>query len=322
MSHGPRRLLLDQRQAAGDVLVLTAAVRDLMRQYPGVYEVDYCGHHGRLSDGNNLFANSPYITPFYEGPPHDLAQHCVDCRYIMCDYSYAIQRPHRDHFLKAFHESLSHKLGVPIEFTEFKPDLHLSLEEREPWPGLPERYIFLNAGWKNDFTAKQYSSYRFQKVVDALHDRIAFVQVGSSADNHPALNNVINLVGQTNLRQTIRVMYGASLCITANSYPMHLAAAVPTKTGDIRPCIVLAGRREQSTWCQYPGHALLGSLNKLDCGERLGSGCWRSKVRKVDNDNSICRNPVQDEAGQWITECLHRVTAENIIRSVEECLGI
>lgn len=317
MSRQPRRLLIDQRQAAGDVLMLTAAIRDLHRQYPGRYEVDYCGHHGRLSDGNNLFEGSPYITPFYDGPPHDCAKHCRDCRYIMANYDDAMQNPGRRHFVEAFHKSLGKQLGHEIALTDPHADLHLSLEEREPWPGLPERYFLIDAGFKRDFIAKYWSAHRFQEVVNATKDRIAWVQIGSSGDVHPPLQNVINLVGQTNLRQLIRVFYRASLVLTPVSMPMHLAPAVPTVDGRPRPCVVLMGRREQFVHEAYGGHICLGVHGPLACLEPEGSGCWRSKTVQVDNDNSICRQPRKDEVGADLPECLHRITVADCVRAVE-----
>jgi ADP-heptose:LPS heptosyltransferase len=288
-----------------------------MHQYPGRYEVDYCGHHGRLSEGNNLFENNPHITPFYEGPPHEIEKHCRDCRYISMSYNYGIQRPHRRHFIEAFHEDLSHKLGHPIEFTEFKADLYLSLEERELWPGLPERYAIIDAGYKRDFIAKYWSAHRFQEVVNATKDRIAWVQIGSNGDVHTPLQNVINLVGQTNLRQLIRVFYRSSLVLTPVSLPMHLAPAVPTVDGKPRPCVVLMGRREQRVWESYSNHTCLGTDGILQCGEPLGGGCWRNKTVKVDNDRSLCRMPMKDEVGADLPECLARISVNDVVKAVE-----
>lgn len=316
MSKEPCRLLWDNRQSAGDVLLITACLRDLMKNYPGRYEVDYVGHHGRLSDGNNFFENNPLITPFYEGPPHEVEKHCHDCRYIPMSYNYGIQRPNRRHFIEAFHEDLSHKLGHGIEFTEFKADLYLSLGERELWPGLPERYFIIDAGRKADFTAKYWSSHRFQEVVNATCDRVTWVQIGGAGDYHPPLQNVINLIGKTNLRQLIQVFYRASLVLTPVSLPMHLAPAVPTPDGKPRPCIVLMGKREQRVWELYDNHIALGTNGLLRCGENDNGGCWRNKTKKLDGDNSICRLPLQDELGEWLPECLHRITVQQVVDAV------
>lgn len=323
----PRKIIFDSRQSPGDTLAGTAAIKALHQSQPGLFLTDHIGHNARYSGGNNLFANNPLMTEIFTGDINNRPEHqCGGAQYVKLDYGYGIQNAGRSyHFIHAFAEHLEHILGVHIELKDFKGDLYLSEEERQPWPGLPDKFIYLNAGRKSDFTAKLFSTHRFQKVVDDLHNRITFVQVGSPSDYHPRLNNTIYLADQNlSLRDTIRIMYGASLCITANSYPMHLAAAVPTPTGDIRPCIVLAGRREQAVWFRYPGHTALGTEGKLACGIGNGCACWFSKVTAIpgDRDKSICRNAILDEAGQPLPECLHRVTAADIIRSVEGYLGI
>lgn len=248
---------------------------------------------------------------------------CGDAQYIQLDYGHGIQNAGRPyHFIYAFAEHMEHVLGVDIRLQDFKGDLYLSEDERQLWPGLPQTYCYLNAGRKGDFTSKLYSTHRLQEVVSALKDRITFVQVGSPSDHHPRLDGAVYLVDQNlSLRDTIRIMYHASICITANSYPMHLAAAVPTTTGEIRPCIVLAGRREQRQWFLYPGHTALGTEGKLDCKIKHGDACWVGKVLPSEGGNA-CRNPKQDDAGQWLPECLWRIPASDIIRSVESYLGI
>ena len=283
---------------------------------PGRFLLSYKGYHPAI------FENNPYIV--------EMGDH--EGQLVDTDYGYGLSGFNRDgrymggagrpyHFIHAFVEDLSKKLGVYIELQDFRPDLYLSDAEREPWPGLPEHYVYLNCGRKADFTAKLYSTHRFQQMVNALHKEIAFVQVGAANDFHPVLENTINLVGQTNLRQTMQIMHRATAVVTANSFPMHLAAGVPTPTGALRPCIVLAGQREQAQWCRYPGHTLLGTDGRLKkCPVLPAMACWRNKVVKVDSDNSVCWAPMADEVGQPIPECLHRVSADDLIRAVRAWL--
>jgi hypothetical protein len=358
-----RQLILDHRTAAGDIVVLTAAIRALHDTHPGLFETDYIGVHSRFSDGNNLFAGNPYITELYKGDPNvNQANCCAGIPYLMVEYGRGGRgvngcgRPF--HFLSAFVEDLSQMLGVYIELKEFRPDLYLSDEEREPWPGLPEKYIVIDAGTKRDMTTKGWSVHRYQQVVNTLKDRIAFVQVGSAVDLHPALENVVNLVGQTSLRDLIRVISRSSLVLTPISLPMHLCAGVPfpdepnplaprtvaerhkyrtqvllaqraqgMRPPDIpeipqrrnRPCVVLAGQREPRHWEQYPAHTHLGTEGHLVCGVLPGNGCWRNKTVRIENDTdtSVCFRAMQDEAGQWVPECLHRVSVEDVVRAIE-----
>lgn len=347
----PRRVICDHRAAVGDSLIALGAIRALHLSHPGAFLTDFVGHHGRTAPpGNNLTANSPFITPLDPS----------ESEYVMQCYGYAINRAGRPfHFLYGFVEDLSKQLGVEIELSDFRGDIWLSPEEMQPWPGLPENYAVIDAGYKNDFTAKHWSTYRYQQVVNATKDRIDWVQIGSAADNHTILEGVHNLVGQTNLRQLCQIFYRASLVLTPVSLPMHLAAAVPMP-GDTpkrapltidemhrrfaqdrlagrgmgpmpepippvvvnnRPCIVLAGQREQRHWdAGYPGHVALGTTGKLACGVGIGCGCWRSKVVKIDNDNNICFKALIDEQGKPIPECLERVSVADVVRAVESFL--
>lgn len=336
----PRKLIWKQFQCPGDVLMVTAALRDLMLSQPGVFTVDYQGAHPEI------FANNPHITKLdpWDGQIIDLC------------YGYAIQHCNRPrHFVEGFTEFLSRKLGVFIETTDFRGDIYLSDEEREPWPDLPEHYWLIDAGSKRDFTAKQWSHHRFQQVVDAFQDKLTFVQIGHEADLHPKLNNVISLVGKTSIRELIRVCYRSAGVLTPVSFPMHLAAAVPMP-GDAqsvpvlsahemhvkvaesrsqrrdsqgkvydppsvsprrgRGCVVIAGHREPAHWESYPGHAYLGANGRISCTS-LGAGCWKNKTIKVDNDNSLCMLPSEDEVGQAIPECLRRITVEHVVKAIK-----
>ena len=53
----PRRLVLTSRQAPGDIVMLTAAVRDLHRHYPGRFLTDV------RPPFPQLWAHNPDITP-------------------------------------------------------------------------------------------------------------------------------------------------------------------------------------------------------------------------------------------------------------------
>ncbi len=346
MAH-PRKILVTHRCAPGDTCVATAAIKALHETHPGAWASDFHHNFGRLSpEGENLFANNPYITPIEEDDP--------DVERITMDYGYGISgnyygggcgRP--NHFLSAFCEDLSMKLGVHIELRDFRPDIWLSEEEQEPWPGLPETYAVINAGIKQDFTAKGWSVRRFQEVVNRTKDKITWVQVGAKDHIHPPLENAINLLGETNLRQLVRVIHHSSLVLTPVSLPMHLAAGVqmpgevkffPLSIEDrhrnhamkltpathptrIRPCVVIAGSREQRAWEQYPGHTWLGDDRKLSCGIGPGKACWHNKTIMIDHDSNVCSLPVLDPGTtQWIPHCLDLITTNEVVQAVERWL--
>ncbi len=59
----PRRLILDNHQAPGDTLMLTAAVRDLHRCHPGKFITDV------RRPSADLWRHNPHITPLHEDGP-------------------------------------------------------------------------------------------------------------------------------------------------------------------------------------------------------------------------------------------------------------
>ena len=74
---------------------------------------------------------------------------------------------------------------------------------------------------------------RCQAVVDHFRGRIQFVQCGEAGKGHvhPPLEGVINLVGRTDLRQIVRLIYHAQGIVCPVTFFMHAAAAIETKAG-------------------------------------------------------------------------------------------
>jgi len=153
--------------------MLTAAVRDLHRCYPGRFVTDVRTSCADLWHGN------PWLTPLDEGDP--------DVRVIDCHYP-IIHRSNSTpyHFLFGFAEYLNDVLGLRIQPTEYRGDIHLTPEEKEWFERVedakgPARPFWLFAsGGKWDYTIKWWDASRYQEVVDHFAGRIDFVQVGES----------------------------------------------------------------------------------------------------------------------------------------------
>jgi len=309
-----RRLLLRNRQASGDVLMLTAAVRDLVRTCPGEFLVVV------RSSSPEVWENNPYLSVFPES--------AKDVEVIECSYP-AIHESNRVpmHFIGAFHAFLSERLRREIKVTAFKGDIHLSQAEREE--GLPvlaslegAPYWIVCAGGKRDFTVKWWEHRRWQEVVDRLHGKVAFVQIGGAGHYHPKLKGVIDLRGRTDLRQLIRLVHHSAGVLTTVSLPMHLAAAVETNAAmrgegwETRPCVVVAGGREPPHWEAYPTHQFIHTVGMLNCC-RTG-GCWRSRTRALgdgsehDDERRLCVNVVEG-----LPRCMGMITAEEVAQRVE-----
>jgi ADP-heptose:LPS heptosyltransferase len=175
-----RGLILRAFQSPGDVVVLTAAVRDLQRAFPGRFLVDV------RASAPSVWEHNPRLTPLVEGAA---GVETIDMHYPLVHHSNA--RPY--HFLHGYVQHLEGRLGLRIPVTEFRGEIFLSDEERASPPLskatrtlqasgslLPDRFWIVVAGGKYDFTAKWWDPAAFQAVVDHFCGRIAFVQCNAT----------------------------------------------------------------------------------------------------------------------------------------------
>jgi ADP-heptose:LPS heptosyltransferase len=291
----------------GDVVMLTAAIRDLHRAYPVRFLTDV------RTACPALWENNPYLTP--------LDKEAADVRSIVCHYPLihtCNDAPY--HFIHGFIEYLNERLGLHIRPTEFKGDIHLSEQEKsQPSPveralGKRRPYWIIAAGGKYDYTIKWWHRRRWQEVVDHFKGRLLFVQVGEKGHYHPPLKNVLDLRGKTTLRELIRLVYHADGILCPVTLHMHLAAAVPLPPGRkrLRSCVVVAGGREPAHWEQYPGHHFLHTIGALDCCAT--GGCWKSRTvplgdgSRLDVPGALCL----DVTAQGMPSCMEMITAEQV----------
>jgi ADP-heptose:LPS heptosyltransferase len=187
--------------------------------------------------------------------------------------------------------------------------------------GFHGRYWIVFAGGKHDYTAKWWDPASYQRVVDHFRGRILFVQCGDADHWHPRLHGVLDLVGKTDLRQLVRLVYHADGVLCPVSFGMHLAAAVETKPGKPRnrACVVVAGGREPPHWEAYPHHQPISTNGALPCCDN--GGCWKSRCQLVgdgdEKDQNPCEHPVQITPDLRIPRCMHMITAEDVVRRIE-----
>lgn len=307
------RLILKSHLSPGDIVMLTAAVRDLHHAYPGRFQTDV------RTTAPRLWENNPHITPLDENDPE---VRVIECHYPLINRSNTT--PH--HFIHGYAQYLEEQLKLRIPVREFQGDIHLSREERG-WmsqveeTGFQGNFWIVMAGGKYDFTAKWWDPAGYQQVVDHFRGRIQFVQCGEASHFHPKLKGVIDLIGRTDIRQFVRLVHHADGVLCPVTFAMHLAAAVPTKPGKPRnrACVVLAGGREPAQWEAYPHHRFLSTNGALPCCDQ--GGCWRSRCQTVGDgdpkDRNLCEHPVQIAPELRIPKCLHMIRPADVIRAIE-----
>jgi len=297
--------------SAGDVLMLTAALRDLHRACPEQFKTDV------RTPFPQLWENNPHIAPLTEGAP---GVESIDCHYPLIHHSNSI--PY--HFIHGFAEFLTERAGTQIRPTAFKGDIHLSEAERAApsriavLSGCNLPYWIIVAGGKYDFTIKWWHFRRYQQVVDALRDRVLFVQVGDSRHYHPRLSGVIDLRGQCSIRELIHLTYHSEGVVCPVTFQMHLAAAVECRGQPerSRPCVVVAGGREPPQWEAYPAHQFIHTVGALPCCA-LG-GCWRARTLPLgDGDQKDEPALVCTDVVAGLPHCMDLITPEEVLRRIE-----
>lgn len=329
-----QKIILKCFLSPGDIVMLTAAIRDLKIEHGDRFLIDV------RTSADQIWENNPHLTKLDENDE--------DVQIIEPEYP-IIHRSNTApfHFIHGYRMFLEDTLGVKIPATDFKGDIHISDLEKS-WVsqieelGFKEDFWIVNCGGKTDFTAKWLDPSKIQKVIDYFNGKIKFVQVGELGLNHfhPKLNNVIDLRGKTDIRQLIRLVYHSVGTLSPVSLLMHLSAAVETKHG--RPLnragVVWAGGREPSQWEAYPHHQFIHTNGALPCCDN--GGCWKSRCSLIgDGDEKdikdTCVFPVKTNRFYNINiedtdknvrksnieyfepKCLNLISHKRIIESIE-----
>src|SRR5437899_55973 len=117
-----QKLILINYQSPGDLVMLTAAVRDLHECYPKQFVTDV------RTGSPELWENNPYLTPLDTRDPEVKV---LECHYPLINASN--RRP--VHFLNGFIEYVNDRLGLRIKLTRFGGDIRLSdAEKSRPSP--------------------------------------------------------------------------------------------------------------------------------------------------------------------------------------------
>lgn len=279
-------LLRNMQVMLGDKLMFTPVVRDLKATYPD-WQIAV------ESASPEIWNNNPHITKFnnpdgvFQIGPAEVTKG---------------SKTNGLHFTEAFRVCLEKKLSKPIKQGPFKPDIYLSEAEKDNHI-IDGHYWVINIDC-GPFSAKRWPAERFQRVVDKLH-WLTFVQVGLSKDNTYRLKgaNVIDLVDQTKIRELFSLVYNAQGCISLISSLMHVAAAFD------KPCVVLAGAREPTTFEAYPNHRYLHRVGCLPCAAK--QACWHNSI-------GACKNKVISNFKPEIAKCMDMIRPKHVIDAIED----
>ena len=318
----PTKLFLKNNQSPGDVVMMTAAVRDLHKAHPGKFLTNV------KTSCHDIWNHNPNITVFKE----EDADIVLDCNYSEL-ISHSNQWAY--HFIHGFHFFLEKELDIRIPCTNFRGDIYISDDEKR-WMsqvsemGEKRKFWLINAGGKLDFLSKWWPTENYQKVVDHFKDKILFVQIGKKEHIHPKLNGVIDLIGKTSLRQYVRLFYHSIGVLCPITCAMHLAAAVPSKHKLVnRPCVVVATGMESPGWEKYPTHKYLTRAGTMKCCAK--GGCWKKycaiPYNKEIEEDKICVNRIAAEIPEgfessiremYYPKCMIDISPNEVIEAIDQ----
>ena len=147
-----RKLILKCGLSPGDIVMLTAAVRDLHHCYPGQFAIDVPDRYVPIF-GSTIHTSPPY-------PRTMPRQNKLIVSYPLIDR--CNESPY--HCLHGFVEFLNDRLHLSIKPTAFKGDIHLSGQERAWYSQVHEvtgedtPFWIIAAGGKYDLTIKWWQS--------------------------------------------------------------------------------------------------------------------------------------------------------------------
>ncbi len=318
-----RRFILAHHRSPGDLVCLTALMRDIHLAYPGEFETDF------NTTVQPVWANNPYVTRLWNHKDKSPQITVPDTRLIACQYGKGIREQNNEtiHFCSYFHRDFHKQTGIKVPLTAPHGDLHLSAEEKNT-PPVQGRYWLMLTGGKSDFTIKVWHSRYFQEVTDQLGDMgLGVVQTGAAHTGHwhPKLtgDHVIDLCGWGGFREFMQQIYHAEGVICGVTAAMHIAAALH------KPCVVIAGGREAWWWEAYVNenrgfgpqatgkhpmpHRFLHTIGLLDCCSH--HGCWRNKVVSLGNDKQVCTYPIITQE-MPVAKCMQMITPEHVMKAV------
>ena len=316
-----RTFLIDHpRRALGDNVCLTALVRDLSLTYPDANVVV-------RSDLPDVWAHNPYVKQIDVDAVPGVEK-------VTLDYMAVQKRARRGdippcHLVRAFHLDFEAKTGLEVPLLYPRPNLHLSHQEVVGRP-MSEPYWVVLAGGKLDFTVKHWVHSRFREIVDRFPDRtVKFVQLGGKSDDtcqhrHPEVPGMVQMVGKTSIRDLFRWIWHSEGVLCGVTGAMHVAAAFD------KPCVVLAGGREDRWWGAYTNdhagfgalasgtvvtpHRFLDTLGSLPCCE--SGGCWTRYVAKPSPADQLCVWPSVQPDLQVVARCQEILTVDNVLTAM------
>ena len=220
--------------AVGDQLCMSAVIRLINEQYPFKIVV--------ISSFSDLFYNNPRIWKNYEVKVSFIGSFISRILRFLSgerieNFLYTSKKEVFEDFMRE-NKSFLHlaevntlHFKINLNFDRISNEIYLSKKEVEHFSikyNLPNSYSVIQPNSKTTYTPnKGWGFEKYQKVVSHFKD-ILWIQLGTTGDL--ILNNVINYVGETSLRELAFIIKNAEFIIADEGLLNHVASAVKTKS--------------------------------------------------------------------------------------------
>jgi hypothetical protein len=292
-SSGKKEIIIVQNLSPGDTCGgAIPLIESIHKQFPNQYLTDFQG-----TCANDFFKNSPYITKLPDSAERYKADYNMNGN---SHRSFSFAQSHCDHFTQYF------KLSTPLINQTRKPTIYLDEKEKERWPGLPDKFLVLTAGWKPDCSIKGKNHHLLwgEAVEFCKAHNVSVLQVGQDGHNHPLIPGTIDMRGKTSIRQLIRLVYHSIGTMSSISMLTHISAAFDVPNF----CV---SSRESQDFAQYRTTVSLNCIGLLPCASGDGSsgGCWRNTLDEEHyldgvKRQDICALPIIQEDGTKVPKCV------------------
>tara|TARA_R110002020_G_scaffold37124_4_gene111967 strand:+ start:8680 stop:9513 length:834 start_codon:yes stop_codon:yes gene_type:complete len=259
----------------GGYLMWTAVAREIYKASGGVKCLPIESHGAFIkSIKSEIFDNNPHF--LQSGDAFEIA--CPLCLNHP-DTNYC----KKDTPEKAYHRYDKHVISQICEFygienPDLKCQIFLRKEEKIPAMKLKEKlgkFVTIEPHSKLEYTPNRaYSFQKWQVIVDALCDKINFIQVG--LENRRCLENVTDVRGTTTFREAAGILQESELFISTEGGLAHAANAVDTKS-----LVIMTGYQDNKMVC-YPQNINIDISSHGPCGLK---GVCQDCERDVNNHN-------------------------------------
>lgn len=321
----------------GDLLAITPFFKDFAEQHPDK-KLYFSFKQSFIKDRYiSVFDNNPNFRLYQPGTPVDAIvkfrwgdpQNYIESRRLFDKNA---------KYIDNFYCEFCRRSGLKVVRRTSCVDVYLSDEEKSEVEQMVQQktvpICLVNGGYHPIFTTpRNWGWENFQQVVDALHDKIQFIQFGSRNAGffHRRLSNCLDMLDKTNIRDIIKLMLVSDFVLSNDSSPYHFAS-IDAPYCKRTVVTVLGGKAPYEYLnCYNPLNVQYELLYNNDqfksCYQAGNYACdvgfqYFTAIKLPSNlrDTRMCGCPVCNKAGQIVSSCMMQIRPEDVVARIEKHL--